>query len=458
MTGVNNRTFEEVEANFVVRVEVQPEGPRVVVEHVETTDVVPGETFEMTMQVTNYGDDTARNMFVSVMPVTDLFKPAVDESFLTLASYIDTFSGYSFADDPVLGCCGGITNLSVGLDMGDSNSNSLYSEWDTDGYEAWNMWGSDGYTETREQSVSFQELGLTNATEIYWLLDWMKRKEVSPSPVLPSVFVKNLAPMGETTTMTDAKGRETVVNANTMNITFVFLADAEMIPGKLYREMVVTSFSDSDGNYYGISPESVQAGMLFGSVTEDYFDMYGFGNELMGNYGFYNAEMLRDHNEYEDWSSEYWDHCFSCYGGYIGFSGFGNNGSWAYNQWNMNSSAAYTAYSTMPYIVTISTSSGDAASRGVAEAALMDGTTMAAVAGIIMLIIGLIIGSLIRGGGGSNNMDDDFDDFGDDSFDEPADDFGEPPVEDDFPEPPPVEDAEPPEPPEPPLKDEEPPL
>jgi hypothetical protein len=177
-------------------------GPQLVVEAFTADAIVPGEHFDLELQITNEGDDTARNCWVALPP---------DGTAVDFVNFMGTVGLYKMMQEmnntalqigpagwkiPFIGFVPGGTNFSF------------------DKADGW---------------ITMEEMDLDSAYEIVQLNLYIEGVYSNPGSTIHFIKIQDLGP-GET-----------------VNVTFDMIADKDMVNGKPYNINVGISGTDSEG-------------------------------------------------------------------------------------------------------------------------------------------------------------------------------------------------------------------
>jgi hypothetical protein len=187
-------------------------GPELFASLVSYTKITPGQTFTLTVTITNYGDDTAREI--------DAYLRA---DFVRGWSIIDQFT------------------TSIGAYGGSGDSPSI-------GDASWG-WGDDwgSYTQfNRTHDIRPGEIGVESVPQIVELNDWIQRRETPPQGTILWMH------------------RDRLEAGETWSIEFEMISDVNMVEGMVYYEVLDLYYVDSNGETYG--PD----GMPVGTVEDHY--------------------------------------------------------------------------------------------------------------------------------------------------------------------------------------------
>jgi hypothetical protein len=188
-----------------VKTDIQGFGPELFASMVTVTDFGdPGDTFTMSVEITNFGDDIAREVDAYLMA--------------------DFVSGWTILDQFVtsISSYGG---TAPGGNVGDASWGWSQDQWHNY-WTANNQWN-------RTNDIKPSDVGVDNVPQIVELYDWIKRRESPPQGVLLWMHLDRLGP-GE-------------------SYTFVFemVSDVNMVEGMVYYETVALYYYDSNGDDYG---------------------------------------------------------------------------------------------------------------------------------------------------------------------------------------------------------------
>lgn len=187
-------------------------GPELFASLVSYTKIKPGNTFDLSITITNFGDDIAREVdaylradFVRGWSIVDQFTTS-----------IGAYGGYG--DNPEIG------DASWGWE----------DEWDQ-------------YTQfNRTHDIRPGEIGVESVPQIVELNDWIRRRETPPQGIILWLHLDRLGP-GETHTFQ-----------------FEMVSDVNMVEGMVYYEVLELYYVDSNGETYGPEGDPV------GNVEDHY--------------------------------------------------------------------------------------------------------------------------------------------------------------------------------------------
>jgi hypothetical protein len=208
--ATNDDTEERFEdEDFNVAMEIVGFGPELFASIVSHTSIKPGNTFDLTIEITNFGDDTAREV----------------DAYLRA----DFVAGWTILDQFVtsIGAYGGEGFGSVG-----DASHGWSTDWMT--YESFN----------KTHDVRPGEIGVDNVPQIVELYDWIKRRETPPQGKILWIHLDRLEP------------------GTTHSFQFEMVSDVNMVEGMVYYEVLELEFVDSQGETYGPDP--------FGMMYDNY--------------------------------------------------------------------------------------------------------------------------------------------------------------------------------------------
>ena len=212
LTGRNADTTEYITTTIQATVEVRGFGPELVVTGVTTGDITPGEIFYLNLTIQNLGDDTARDVFVSIpgqigynWNVIDGFVSAISSNdknkFVAVPNgYYENFSydigGWYYA----------------GEDITDGSLNRTQSK------------------DTEFSGVTLEQLNISDAKDIVDLALYIEGVFNSPTPEIWLMKTNNMAP------------------GDSVTLSFKMKTNVNMVEGRPYEIKVVTSYTDSYGD------------------------------------------------------------------------------------------------------------------------------------------------------------------------------------------------------------------
>jgi hypothetical protein len=180
------------DVNLPAVVNIDGFGPELFASLVSDDGIKPGERFMLSITITNYGDDIAREV----------------DAYLRA----DFVSGWRIVDDF-------------------TSSISSYGEETTSmsgmGFSA------DSYNWSRGNNIRPGEIGVDNVPQIVELHDWITRRETPPQGIILWLHLDRLD-VGETHTFT-----------------FEMVTDVNMVEGMVYYEVLELYYVDSNGETYG---------------------------------------------------------------------------------------------------------------------------------------------------------------------------------------------------------------
>jgi hypothetical protein len=200
------------DVNIPAVVNIDGFGPELFASLVSYTKIKPGETFDLSITITNFGDDIAREV----------------DAYLTA----DFVRGWSIVDQftTSIGAYGGSGD---GPSIGDAS-------W---GWE--DEWGA--YTQfNRTHDIRPGEIGVESVPQIVELNDWIQRRETPPQGIILWLHLDRLEP-GQTHTFQ-----------------FEMVSDVNMVEGMVYYEVLELYYVDSNGDTYGPEGDPV------GNVEDHY--------------------------------------------------------------------------------------------------------------------------------------------------------------------------------------------
>jgi hypothetical protein len=194
-------------------------GPELFASMLTTTDFgSPGDEFTLSVEITNYGDDIAREVDAYLMTPFISGWTILDQFSTSISSYGGT------------GPMGNVGDASWG--------------WSQD---QWHTYWTANTQWNRTNSIKPGDVGVDNVPQIVELYDWIKRRESPPQGELVWMHLDRLGP-GET-------------------YTFVFnmVSDVNMVEGMVYYVTLDLYYVDSNGNTYG------PHGPMGMTITEDIY-------------------------------------------------------------------------------------------------------------------------------------------------------------------------------------------
>jgi hypothetical protein len=177
-----------------------------------------GDKFTLSVEITNFGDDIAREVDAYLMAPFVSGWTILDQFSTSISSYGGSGSAASIGD------------ASWGW-----SQDQWHTYWTT--YEQWN----------RTNNIKPGDVGVDNVPQIVELYDWIKRRESPPQGEIVWMHLDRLGP-GET-------------------YTFVFdmVSDVNMVEGMVYKVTLDLYYVDSNGNTYG------PHGPMGMTITEDIY-------------------------------------------------------------------------------------------------------------------------------------------------------------------------------------------
>jgi hypothetical protein len=185
-----------VDEPLTATVNIDGFGPELFASLVSYTKITPGETFTLTVTVTNHGDDIAREV----------------DAYLRA----DFVSGWRILDEftAALGSSGRNEYMSTGdVPSGDYVTTS----------SSWN----------KTNKNSMEDVGVDSVSQIVELHDWIQRRETPPQGIVLWMHRDRLEP------------------GDTWSIEFEMISDVHMVEGMVYYEVVELFYVDSNGDTYG---------------------------------------------------------------------------------------------------------------------------------------------------------------------------------------------------------------
>ncbi len=192
LTGRNADTGEDITVTMQSVVEVRGFGPELLITSVTTGDINPGQQFTMNLTITNQGDDTARNVFVSI-PDSFIFNGDPSQYWNVVDGFVNSISTYR------------------------------------DDYQN----GAERETIRDNSNITLEQLNIKDAKDIVDLNLYIEGVYTHPAPTVWMVKTSNLAP-GESIT-----------------VTFQMVSNANMAPGRPYVIPVEVDYIDTNGNWGG---------------------------------------------------------------------------------------------------------------------------------------------------------------------------------------------------------------
>jgi hypothetical protein len=217
--ATNDDSEERITGTTVdVKTDIVGFGPELFASMVTITDFgSPGDEFTMSVEITNFGDDIAREVDAYLMADFVSGWTILDQFVTSISSYGGT------------GPMGNVGDASWG--------------WSND---QWHTYWTANTQWNRSNDIKPSDIGVDNVPQIVELYDWIKRRESPPQGVLLWMHLDRLAP-GET-------------------YTFVFemVSDVNMVEGMVYYETIALYYHDSNGDDYGPN------GAPMGTVEDHY--------------------------------------------------------------------------------------------------------------------------------------------------------------------------------------------
>jgi hypothetical protein len=205
--AMHDYTKQMVHSTIPVQVRVYPREPILIIpQKTDSSDeytgspevkakVEPGETFTLDFQLQNVGDDSAREVFITLSNAWYEENP-----FTTIEAFMTSY----YPDNP-------------GGDIINSDDSNIV-----------------GVPQTCERKLS--ELGITSVMDI---ID-AERTLMAPSAIVPRFYIQEIRP-GEVVT-----------------VKFKLEADSHMVIGRSYKEWVLVEYIDSDGLQYSYDTQNQQ--------------------------------------------------------------------------------------------------------------------------------------------------------------------------------------------------------
>jgi hypothetical protein len=205
--AMHDYTKQMVHSTIPVQVRVYPREPILIIPQKTNSDgeytgspevkakVTPGESFTLEFQLENVGDDSAREVFITLSNAW-----YEDNPFTTIEAFMTSY----YPDNP-------------GGDIINSDDSNIV-----------------GVPQTCERKLS--DLGISSVTDI---ID-AERTLMAPSAIVPRFYIQEIQP-GEVVT-----------------VKFKLEADSHMVVGKAYREWVLVEYIDSDGLQYSYDTQNQQ--------------------------------------------------------------------------------------------------------------------------------------------------------------------------------------------------------
>jgi hypothetical protein len=191
--ATNNHDEVRVEdVTIPAQVNINGFGPELFASMVSTSKITPGESFTLTVTITNYGDDIAREV----------------DAYLRA----DFVSGWQVVDEF-------------------TSSISSYGEETVEWYDMFS--GGSSYNWSRGNNIRPGEIGVDNVPQIVELHDWITRRETPPQGVILWMHRDRLEP------------------GATWSVEFEMISDVNMVEGMVYYEVLELYYVDSNGETYG---------------------------------------------------------------------------------------------------------------------------------------------------------------------------------------------------------------
>lgn len=190
-----------VDTVLPVAMEITGFGPELFATMVDYGKIKPGDTFTLTIEITNFGDDTAREVDAYLRADFIAGWTIVDQFVTSISSY----SGL---------------NWWGGGDVGDASWG-----WETDwaNYDLFN----------RTNEITPGDIGVDSVPQIIELNDWIKRRETPPQGRMLWIHVDRIAAGDQWT------------------FEFEMISDVNMVEGMAYYETLDLYYVDSNGLTYG---------------------------------------------------------------------------------------------------------------------------------------------------------------------------------------------------------------
>ena len=216
VTGRNADTGQDISVTTQSVVEVRGFGPELLVTSVTTGDINPGQQFTMNLTITNQGDDTARDVFVSI-PDSFIFNGDPSQYWNVLDGFVSSISTYR--DDYSR--------------YNNSNSDFLWNSTWSPAYNN-NTYSNERETIMDNSNITLEQLNIKDAKDIVDLNLYIEGVYTHPAPTIWMVKASSLAP-GESVT-----------------VSFQMVSNANMAPGRPYVIPVQMHWVDSTGGPDGM--------------------------------------------------------------------------------------------------------------------------------------------------------------------------------------------------------------
>lgn len=194
LTGRNADTTQYITTTMQATVEVRGFGPEIVVTGVTTGDIAPGKIFYLNLTVQNVGDDTARDVFVTI-------PGNVGYDWNVINGFVSSISSFN-------------------------NSYYDYADWWSNVYAS----GENNSRDVQPNDITLKQLNITDAKDIVDLALYIEGVFNSPTPEVWMMKADTLAP------------------GQSVTLSFKMQTNINMVEGRPYVIDVVTDFTDSYGN------------------------------------------------------------------------------------------------------------------------------------------------------------------------------------------------------------------
>jgi hypothetical protein len=213
LSGRNVDTTEYMTTTIQAVVEIRGFGPELVVDGVTTGNITPGQIFYLNLTVTNKGDDTARDVFVSI-------PGHIGYNWDVIDGFVSAISSNN-ANKVVVVPNGVYENESITI----PGTGHLSYEYIEDG--SLNKTQSKN---TEFSGVTLEKLNITDAKDIVDLALYIEGVFNSPTAEIWLLKADNVAP------------------GQSIHLSFKMKTNVNMVEGRPYDIKVVMSYTDSHGN------------------------------------------------------------------------------------------------------------------------------------------------------------------------------------------------------------------
>ncbi len=220
LNGRNADTGDYITTTIQAPVVVRGFGPELVVTGVTTGNITPGQIFYLNLTITNKGDDTARDVFVSI-PGHIGYNWDVIDGFVSAISSNNN-------NKLVLVPNGDYENITITWPDGSSMSGQYIEDGTLNTTQS---------KDTEYSGVTLQQLNITDAKDIVDLALYIEGVFNSPTPEIWLMKADSVAP------------------GQSITLSFKMKSNVNMVEGRPYDIKVVTSYVDS----YGDGPKDILA-------------------------------------------------------------------------------------------------------------------------------------------------------------------------------------------------------